>query len=303
MAECIRRAWLVLGDGRSIALDDGDAGYACTELNLGWPEVREVVSPRPNATGTLDTSQYWGSRAVSANIRTLHGAAYPDALASAFAPYMRPDLRPELHYVLDRDADDNPERVLVLRSAGYSWPISGGRTRDIQLSWVAPDPIARDVEVKTSTAYAGSSAAVGRNYNLVHPRLYPPGGGSPSTGAPVVEGDVDVAPLLRIYGPATAARVEVEARDWQGGFVASYALQFEQSFVIGSGEYVEVDCDRHTAYRNGDRAQPVIASVLWLSSSWPVFHAAPDTNTLKLLAQSAGGITQVVASWRDGWLT
>jgi len=35
---CVRRAWLVLA-GETLALEDDLAGYACTELDLGYPRT------------------------------------------------------------------------------------------------------------------------------------------------------------------------------------------------------------------------------------------------------------------------
>src|SRR5215471_4422983 len=51
---CIRRAWLVLGTD-SLALEDDAAGYYTTELDLGYPEVRDgPVNDRPGRDGTDD---------------------------------------------------------------------------------------------------------------------------------------------------------------------------------------------------------------------------------------------------------
>ena len=106
---CVRRAWLVLG-ASTLALEDTDAGYYCTELNLGYPDVREVVENRPAPLdGTVDRTALFGSRAVSANItgQSGHGMT-ADQIATLFAPWMLPAQRVQLHYVLDRPGQ--PER-------------------------------------------------------------------------------------------------------------------------------------------------------------------------------------------------
>lgn len=303
MSECVRRAWLTYG-GRTLPLEDTDAGYVCKELNLGWPEVREVVNNRPDADGIDDRTQYFGSRAVSASILASEqlGAVSVDEVAASFGYFMSPAIRPELHYVLERPG--NPERVLVVRGSGYTWPIDGGGKREVQLQWIAADPVARDATVKTANAWAGSASPAGRSYNLTFNRVYPPGSGSSTVATVLTVGEVPVSPLLRVYGPATSPEVYSDAYDAGGGQVARYQILWKPGVVIDAGTFVEVDCARHTATLNGDPTQPVLDRILWTESQWVVFHPAPSTNALWMAGGStASGITQVEAIWRDGWLT
>ena len=129
-----------------------------------------------------------------------------DDVAARFAPFMVPSARPQLHYVLDR-GPDTQEKTLTVRAANYAWPISGGTRREIQLQWVAGDPIARGPTLNTATAWAGTGSVLGRIYNLVPSRAYPAGAGLPSAGTIVGHGDVAVQPYLRIFGPITDPRV------------------------------------------------------------------------------------------------
>ena len=46
---CVRTAWLEL-NGATMPLEDEDAGYFCTELDVGWPDVRAVTTSKPNAS-------------------------------------------------------------------------------------------------------------------------------------------------------------------------------------------------------------------------------------------------------------
>jgi hypothetical protein len=301
MATCVRRAWLDL-NGRTLDLDDDEGGWICTTLDLGWPEAREVTTNRPDADGIDDRTRYFGARAVSADIRTTGNAAYPDEIAAQWGYYMRPSVRADLHYVLDRPGAG--ERVLTVRASGYSWPIDGGRTREVHLSWVAADPVARDALQKTATAWAGSSTSPGRTYDFRPDRFYPPGGGVATTADLVNSGDVPVAPLLRIYGPITAPQVRMWAYyPDPGSPSAEYTVTFEPSFVIGSGEYVEVDCANRAAYRNGDPTQPVVNALSWVASRWPVIHPLPESNSMTLAGDSTAGVTQVQALWHDGYIT
>ena len=212
---CVRRAWLTLPDGRSVELEG--ASWFCSSLDLGSPTVREVVASRPDADGTDDRSALLGGRVVSAAITALSTVASGriDEIASAFAPFMHPGQRPTLHYVLDRG--DNDERTLTLRAAAYNWPIAGPYQRDIQLQWVAPDPIAYGADERTATAAAGEAIQPGRTYPLTFPRAYAPDAGeSPTTAQLRTSGDVAARPMLRIFGPITQPRVTVEL-NYAGG--------------------------------------------------------------------------------------
>lgn len=296
---CVRKAWLVLG-ARTVQLEG--KGYGCTSLDLGSPDIRDVTDNLPDMDGIEDRTLYMGGRTVTADITALAPAARIDDVASKFAPFMAPSARPVLHYILDRSGE--AERTLTLRPSGYSWPIVGPYQRDIHLSWVAADPIARDPTVEQSTAWSGSTVQSGRQYNLTFPRTYPQGGGSQITGDIVTAGDVAVRPLLRIFGPITQATVTFRRHSDNSvcGVVAMVA-----GYVIPQGTFVEIDTKARTAWLNGNRQSSVLHAVAWAAMQWPVIPIAPDGASMVLTADMAGGVTagvtQVQATWQDGYLS
>jgi hypothetical protein len=294
---CIRTAWLDLyGDGTvTLPLEDESAGYFCTELDLGFPSVREVTTNKPDMDGADDRTRLMGSRAVTANITALLGAgAQVDAVASSFGKYLVPSARPVLHYILDRPG--TPERMITLRAAGYDWPISGPYERDLQLSWVAPDPLVRDPVGQTKTAWSGSATAPGRIYNLTFDRIYPPGSGAPSTVELSTPGDVGARPKVDIYGPITKPQLV-----FQRGPGGAYSyFTFQASFIVNAGQWVEIDSERHTVMMGG---QSVLSSVDWSQSVWPYVPPEPQIVIMSLSGSSTSGNTQAVASWNDGYLT
>ena len=291
---CIRRAWLTLPDGRSIGLEG--RGYFCQSLDLGSPGVREVVNNRPDNSGTIDRTAYLSSRLVSANITALSTAgARIDEVASAFGPFVDPAARPTLHYVLDRGA--NPERTLRLRGAAYGWPIAGPTQRDIQLQWVAPDPLALDPVERLATAWAPTGTA-GRTYDLTFDRSYPVGSGGAVSARVVTLGDTWVRPLLRIYGPL-ASIVRVLFQPDSGGPQAGWPLiPFLSTFRIDAGRFVTVDTDTHSAYMDDDPTQSVLSSLDWWNLIWPVLWPS-DGYTMSLSGSSGVPSSQVQASWHD----
>lgn len=291
---CSRRAWLTLGD-LTMPLEDETRGYYLTQLDLGFPTPRDVMDDRPDMDGATDRTAFASSRVVSANVVALAAAgATIDEVASMFGPFMAANVRPTLHYVLDRPGAS--ERTLVVRGSGYSWPLEGAKRREVQLQWVAADGAARDVTVRTATAWAGSSSIAGRTYPLTFPRVYPAGGGSPSIGVIVPGGDVVARPKFRIYGPITGPVLAIAA----GGTTVVEALRFAASFTIAAGHYVDADSHRRTI--TDDTGASVYGQVLWGQSQWAAL--LPGTSyQMALTGGSTSGSTQAVATWQDGYLS
>lgn len=293
---CVRRAWLTLG-ALSVELDNPPGGWFCSSLDLGYPDVRDVVNNRPDRDGVDDRTTLMGGRVISADVTALKGAgARIDAVASSFAPFMVPSARPVLHYVLDRPGA--PERTFRVRASAYQWPIAGPDQRDVNLQWLADDPVARDPTAKTVISWSGSSTGAGRAYNLAFNRTYPPGGGSPVFGVINTPGDVPIRPLYRIYGPITGPYLYLSSAIWSPPPV----IWFQTSFVLGAGQWVDVDSASKTVYLNSDPTQSAATSLDWQRTTWPVIP--PQTNvTLALYGSSTSGVTQAQAIWHDGYLT
>jgi hypothetical protein len=266
---CVRSAWLVL-DGQRIDLEDASAGYFCESLDLGSPDVREVTNPVPDANGTIDTTQLFGARVVTVAIKAQRGAgARIDEVAASFAPFMVPSLRPELHYVLDRGA--NPERFLTLRPKAYSWPVVGPESRDIQMQFVAPDPVAYD--------------PVAQQVQV---------GISPATAQVSTAGDVEAAPLVRMQGPANAGTASVTFTRNSDGRVFTLAYKPQ---LVGNG--VTFDCAAHTVH--DDAWNSVLSGVDWTKNTWVLIPRAPDFAVVRWTG--AGGAGNATVTFNDGYLT
>lgn len=298
---CVRRAWLTLGPS-SIELDDPSSGYGCESLDLGYPAPREVVDLRPDADGATDRTQFMGQRVVTADIHAVEGAWKMDAVAAAFAPYMVPSARPVLHYILDRPG--LAERTLGLRPSNYTWPIAGPAERQIQLQFVAADPVVRDPTLHSATAWAGGTGTGGRAYDLTFNRQYPAGAGPPVTATITSSGDLVVRPVLAVYGPITAGAVTF--RQVSDGAVVG-VVAFVAGYQITGGNYVLVDTAAHNAYLNGDPTRSVLSAIDWTRTTWPALPVLPDSSNMTIAGSSSGlvtsGVTQVQATWQDGYLS
>jgi len=291
---CVRRAWLVLPGGATIDLNNEAGGWFCTSLDLGSPDVREVVNNRPDRDGVFDRTAYMGGRIVSADISALEGAgAQIDAVAAAFGPYMVPAARPVLHYVLDRPG--NPERTMTLRAKGYAWPVNDAYERDVQLQWLAADPTAYDPVQHTATAWAGSGGGSGRIYPLTFPRTYPVGSSPARTGSILSAGDLPVRPVFTLWGPAAAPYITLTP---PSGPVITFA--FKSGANLSAGQSVTIDADAHTvAY---DPTHSGLADVNWVTSTWPLLQPGV-TYTLRMFGSGTTQVSQATAAWQDGYLS
>jgi hypothetical protein len=297
---CIRSAWLTLGS-KTLPLEDSTKGYFCTSLDLGSPTVRDVVTNRPDQDGADDRTTYLGPRAVSADISAVVGAgARIDAVASMFGPYMAPNVRPVLHYVLDRPG--TAERTITLRGSGYAWPVAGPSQRDIQLQWVAADPVIRDPNVQSASGFAGSTAGAGRAYPLNPPRTYPAGTGTASYALVHSYGDLRVWPLIRVYGPVTGPAIKVD--QYSGtGWLQQIVFPFVPAFRVDVGHWVDVDCRKRTVLVDSDPNQNAFANVDWSTARWPWVDPDPAYAQVTLTGTNTGSISQVQAFWQDSFLT
>lgn len=299
---CVRRAWLTLGS-LSVPLEDPAQGYFCPSLDLGYPDVRDVVDNRPDADGVDDRTAYFGARQITAEVTALAGAgARIDQVLTQFAPFMRPGARPVLHYVLDRPGA--AERIMTMRAAGFSGPIVGADQRDIQMQWVAADPAAYDPNQRTVIAWAGSSFAPGRTYNLTPNRIYPAGGSGSTTASFTSPGDLTVWPLYRVYGPVTGPWIRVIATTATGVQLSLSHFDFLTSYIIDAGHWVDVDTLNKTVYADSDRTKNAINQVRWtFGTTWPYITPVPAQMFLSMGGSNTSGVTQVQAIFNDAYLT
>jgi hypothetical protein len=185
-----------------------------------------------------------------------------------------------------------------VRAANYAAPIAGAYQRDIQLQWVAPDPIARDPNQKTATTYSGGSTVSGRTYNLGFARTYPAGGGASSNATISSPGDMAIRPLVRIYGPITKPVLTFQIQP--SGTTTTFA--FLASLVMDANSWVDVDAANHTVFLQSDPTRSAINQVDWNVSSWPYLPILPQSTIMSLAGSSTSGNTQAVAYWNDGYL-
>ena len=111
-----------------------------------------------------------------------------------------------------------------------------------------------------------------------------------------------VRPLLRIYGPITGPVVTFASTP--GG---TSAVTFLAGYRIDAGHFVDVDTAAKTAYLDGVTTQSALSAIDWskMGAGWPVLPVLPASSTMTLtsLGGNTTGVTQVVATWQDGYLS
>jgi hypothetical protein len=249
-----------------------------------------VVSNRPDQHGTDDRTKFLGSRAITMNITAYQGGTTAmDSIPDLFSFFMDPGMRPELHVIEDEPSAE--EMVVIVRAQAYTGPLGYPSRIDMQLGFIAPDPILYGAIIHTATAWAGATVQ-GRVYPRSYPWLYPPGAESPVSATIFSAGDLAVQPLLKVYGPATAAQVTFDS--------LAYVVPFTGAAAIQAGDFVTVDTRAKTAVRNSDGAN-VLNWIDWSKVIWPVL--SPNVNhTMSMTANSPTGVTQVQAIWQDAFL-
>lgn len=301
-----RAAWLTLQDGSApLYLDDWNAGYVCTELDLGWPEVRTVVTNRPDAHGTDDRTKLWGARVVTAKLEAYPGGALSvDQVVELFGPYLDPGTRPQLHYVTSANA----ERVLTLRPNAFSSPMGSTVVRKLQLTWVAPDPLLYSGALLTGTTTPAIPGASGRSYNLTFNRTYPAGGQGSQPVTVTNNGDQAAWPIITIWGPVTTPSVAIDYWGGAGGTVnlGKLFVPFVAGYRVDVPHYVVVDTRARAAWLDGDTSQSVVGQIDQTNALWVPIPPVGSNNAFGQFSMAGTSMqasrTHADVAWREAYL-
>jgi hypothetical protein len=213
--------------------------YVVTSLQIGSPDVREVVRVRALNDGVIDDTRYTGSRAITLAIR------FKDKLLRAgcdtqpsmqtlidqLTPYMSPRRRPTLTWQLP---GSDQVRAAVVRGVNWGYSIQGPKAQSIAPQWVCPSgeilaggPDARRCE----TVKPSASVEAGRTYDLVFDRTYPPS--DPIGGRTIVNpGTAPAHITLTIYGPVINPQVTINDVVFKTDRLGGVTLAAGQTLVV-----------------------------------------------------------------------
>lgn len=243
---------LELDGGPSVDLDELELLHI-TEVDFGFPEVREVVEPRPNADGVIDRTKYVGSRVVTLTGKIgidFAGRGRRQAVIDQLAPFLHPGVRPWLY----SRSDDGHVRRVLLRADDFSRP-QIANVEDISLSFKSAggyeDENVQEVRIVPEVVVRG------RRYPLTFDRVYPSGSGTATLLTN--RGNAPADWTARIFGPCTApAIVNVTT----GEQVRLGGLH------LNPGEFVEVSSRDHTVLADGLRTSSRWHTVDYVQTTW-----------------------------------
>lgn len=301
-------------DSLRLAPSFGPFGY--TDLDLGFPTVRESSSELPDADGTHDDTAYHGARAISLAVTCVENmfsdrevAAWNPAVGWNSAAYwvqvlgawLRPSRRFRLYYKLT----GQPRRWVDVRASAGSAPIVMDHpgSRDVQLSFVSPSG-----RLKSFSTGAGATLD-GRNYRRVPLVATGVAGGQEwpidwtagiTWGRDVVtpndiqyQGTVESGFVVRInagrLAPMQNPRLTVTGPD-------NVTRTKGFTMTVPAGSWITIDSETRECFLNHDRASSIdryySAPLVGMSESWPMLR--PGFNVLT--ADPRAGMSRVSVS-------
>lgn len=280
-------------DGQALDLSDfATNGIYVAKVDIGAPAVREVVSDLPDRSGTLDQTAHVGGRLItlSGQIIASATAGTRQEIMARLTRYCYPGSRPTLTVALN---DDDPRRI-GLRPDQFAAPIDRPGRCPFAASWKAPDPRFYDVTAHTVTTYPPVSAAQGREYNLVFPRVYPAGWGGSGYTTILVAGDFPTWPTHKLYGPATNPTIRVLGP----GSVETSRVAFN-TLTLDNNDYLEIDTQARAVWLNGDRTADRYSTLDVTRTKWGPL--VPGYQSVVLSATAFGEPCQLETTWNDAF--
>lgn len=259
-----------------------------TNLDKGYPEIREVVSPNPDYPGTHDLTRLYGSAAVTLDLEVYNT---PSELIRQLSQYLLPRSRP---YLVVTDTEWSSTRRISLRPSQFGGPVTGGVDhiyRQAQVSWIAPKGVWESDTLTTVSISADTGTSAGLTFSVIFPVTWPAG---TQAGLAELASDstLDVFPVLRMYGPCTGPQVTLEN--------TSETLKFLSSLVLSAGEYVEVDTEARTALLNGTVSR--LSDLDYSVSEWITLRAGETNRVRYHPASGVGTGSHLEILYRNAWL-
>jgi hypothetical protein len=272
--------------GTSLLLDDPANGLQCTQVDLGWPDVRTVAEVRPLVDGTIDSTQRFGARAVSLAVAALDSNAgtWKQALAR-LAQFLGAAARPTL--VLNLGGVNYRMGLAPDQSAA---PFENPHHARVQLAFRTPDPYLY-TDMHTAEVRASSTPGVGRTYPLIPPRTYPTSNSFPGLVTIDNQGIAITWPTVRVIGPLTNSAFSITNQTTGQTFSLS-------AMTIPAGTYLEIDMRERTVRLNGDPNLSRFSSVNFTTSQW--VGLIPGANDVRF--QPVTGDVVILVDWADPYL-
>lgn len=262
------------------------AGGVLKSIDLGFPAVRESKSNRSGAHGTVDSTRFFGDRAITAEV-WMPQPPNTDSAVDQLAGFMNPASR--LWLYVQRPNWPQERRTLV-RGAAFACP--PGVMRVAQAGWVSSSGLFEDAAVQSVTLVPSGTATGGRSYPLVEPRSYVSG---LVTGATLIalSGNAPSPPTIDIYGPCSDPMVRCVDTGEQIAFTG---------LSLAAGDFLRVDMAARTVFLNNDPSQSRYNRLDFAHSTWWQLPAGDPSVQVVFSPFSPSPGCQAVLSWRNQWI-
>lgn len=252
----------------------------------GTPPIRNLITPRSQASGAFIRSKYNDERTI-----TLEGEVLGSSIEAAFDNYdalaaaMFDSITTERTLKWTRDASGEQLQAGVRLSELQPLVLTDGAPWiKYQATFKAPDPRVYSQTLTTGTGSSLAAAAGGKTYTYNYTRGY-----NPSSGGDVSytnSGSVPTPPIIRIYGYCTSPQV-----------VLTDDVRLIFTGEIADGDYLEIDCAARTVKLNGLTSR---LNLLNVTSS--TFFALPvGTGTVQLVASNFNANARADLIYRSAW--
>lgn len=283
-----------------------------TDLDFGFPSIRDVVTDLPGASGTYDETRYHGSRSVALSLVILNNAFSGIPAKSGWDSSVNWDsanywlsrlgswMLPEKRYQLYFRRRGLEPRWMDVRPAAMTAPVTVGsrETLDVQMQWVCPsgrmyswnDSYDVDATVQSATRDGRNRKDIkpvdsdlpGREYPETDPyvRDYParPQG----TDSVLYAGTAPTGFITNLHAKgSTLVDPRIEVFQPNGELSGSIGLDY----TVAAGDYISIDSTEKTVLLNGVAGNR-LNQYLLAPMKWPVLtpgrYPLASTNTAKL---------------------
>lgn len=277
-------------------LDCAD-GFVVTDFQIGWPEVREVTTPRSLSDGSVDTTTYLGSRPVTVGLRLDQTKMATQDLLDLVTPYLSPRYRPQIVWSVQQSAPGCPPpaatvttiRSLTVRGVDGPLVVDAPKYLSLVLQWVAQDPYTTAIDETCAVALMTGNAEDGRVYDLDFDREYP---------------------FSPVYGYTYFTPLGNAPMDWTGTITAevtdpeilinSVTITFV-GVTLTAGQTINIDTQERTIFRNNDPTDSVYGYTNFQDWTWDEIRLVPGQNVIRLQAASYSGDPAFTLCWYDNW--
>ena len=277
-----------LGDLPLNVVDDDDVEWIVTS-DGGWSSgagTTQQVTQRQSDHGGYPSAAYLTPKTLTPAVTIV---APSEALRDAAVETLK--AAASLAAATMRVQEAGYDRTRTVYRQGEPLVTKYGYAADVSLSLIAPDP-----RLYGATGYSGSCNLPSVSGGLTFPFTFPA-----SFNATVSSGQIPVSnagkigsrPMLRITGPCVTPVVTLQLPD--GG-----VQQLIYNGTLQTLDYLDLDCDRHTAILNGTATR---RGLLTVTGGWPEIPPGADVTTCALYfnAASTTGTPTLSASWFDAW--